>query len=404
MFRVLLLSLTIASPVSAADWPQILGPNRDGQSLEKSLSWDWSSKPPQVAWSKEIGSGWSGVVVVEGQAYVFHRRDNREILSVLDSATGKEVWAFDYAAKYQDDFNFDNGPRATPVVRGSVAYLLGANGDLHAVETKKREKLWHRNILKDYAAGKGYFGVAASPLVVDDKVIVNVGGKGASVVAFDAANGKEVWKVGNDEASYSSPVVAEFNGKKIVIAFTRRGLLGLDLTTGRQLFEQQWRSRIDASVNASTPLILDGHIFLTSSYGTGAILFKCDGTSITEVWSNDKSMSCQYATPVRVGDHLIGAEGRADYNSGNLRCINWKTGEVKWSANRFGCASVIAADGRMLAVTESGELVAVAANAEKYQELGRLRILEGKVRSIPALSSGLLFARDEKKLVCVSLK
>lgn len=399
IFAALALPLLLA-----ADWPQILGPNRDGRSTETKLNWDWKAKPPAVAWSKAVGRGWAGVPVAGGRAFLFHRVDDEDILEALDAATGDRVWKFGYPAKYRDDFGFDDGPRATPTVGKDAVCILGANGDLHAVELRTGAKRWHRNVLKEYGADKGFFGVASSPVIVDGKVIVNVGGKGACLVAFDLASGKEAWKVGDDAASYSSPVVAKFGERSVVLAFTRAGLLGVAADTGAKLFDLPWRSRIDASVNASVPLVLDGHIFLTSSYGTGAILLKCDGKSIEEVWSNDKSLSCQYATPVRSGDHLFGTDGRADFNTGRLRCIEWKTGAVKWSRERFGCAGVIGVDGAFLAVTESGELVGFDANAEKYVERGRATILGEKVRAIPSFADGRLYARDATKLVCVGLK
>jgi outer membrane protein assembly factor BamB len=396
---------SIALPLLlAADWPQILGPARDGRSAETGLNRDWTAKPPTAAWTRTVGKGWAGVPVVGGVAYLFHRVDDEDVLEALDAATGERRWKFAYPAKYRDDFDFDDGPRATPTISGDTIVLLGANGDLHAVDRKAGAKLWHINLLKEYGAGKGFFGVASSPVVAGDRVVVNVGGKGASLVAFDRKTGKELWKTGDDEASYSSPVVAKFGERSVVVAFTRAGLLGAALDSGAKLFDLPWRSRIDASVNASAPLVLDGHIFLTSSYGTGAILLKCDGKSVEEVWSNDKSLSCQYATPVRSGDHLFGTDGRADFNTGRLRCIEWKTGAVKWSRDRFGCAGVIGVDGRFLAVTESGDLVAFAADAARYVELGRAKILDGKVRAIPSLADGRLFARDETKLVCVTLK
>jgi outer membrane protein assembly factor BamB len=404
MFRAFVITLVIVSKLPASDWPQLLGPNRDGQSSETQLNWNWSTKPPTKAWALDVGTGWAGFVVAEDKGYLFHRVKDREIVTCLNSTTGKELWTFGYPAKYLDDFQFDDGPRATPTVTNGTIFTLGANGDLHAVDAKRGEKIWHRKLLTEYAAGKGYFGVACSPLVAEKKVIINVGGKGAGVVAFDSTTGEEIWKVSSHEASYSSPVVAEFKGTKLVICFTRLGLLGVELTSGKQLFELKWRSRIDASVNAATPLILDGHIFLTSSYGTGAILLKCDGKTIEEVWSNDKTMSCQYSTPIRSGGNLFGTDGRADFNTGTMKCIDWATGKVHWQENRFGCAGMIAVDGKLIAICESGEVVALAADSQKYTELGRLRILDGKVRAVPSFASGLLFARDEKKLVAIRLK
>lgn len=394
----------LCGETSAADWPQILGPNRDGTSAETGLTWDWGKDGPPVSWSKEVGAGWAGVATAGGTAFLFHRVGGEEVLAALDPATGAERWAARGPAKYRDDFGFDDGPRATPIVAGGRAFTLGANGDLRATDAAKGTPLWHRNVLADYGAGKGYFGVAGSPLVVGDKVLANVGGKGAGVVAFDAATGKELWKAADDVAGYSSPTLAEIGGKKLAVFFTRRGLLAVDPDTGAVAFNHFFRSRLDASVNAATPLVRDGAIFLTASYGTGAALLRPQGKEVEEVWANDRSLSSQYATPVRVGDYLYGADGRADLGVARLRCVAWATGEVKWTQERFGCAGLIAADGGVLAVTESGELVGFAADPAKYVERGRAKILDGKVRAIPSLSDSRLFARDEKRLVCMKLK
>ncbi len=403
MLRIL-LGFALLPSLLAADWPQILGPNRDGHSNETGLNWDWAKQLPKQRWSMDVGSGWAGLPIVGDRAYLFNRIDDEEILSALSIKTGQPIWTYRAPTRYRDDFGFDDGPRATPTIDKASAFILGANGDLHAVDLEKGMCVWNKNILKEYGAKKGYFGVASSPVVESGKLIVNVGAKGACLVAFDTRTGREIWKAGDDEASYSSPIVTTISNTKIVIAFTRKGLLGVELENGKRLFDLQWRSRLDASVNASAPLILDGHIFLTASYGTGAILLKCDGRSVEEVWSNDQSLSCQYSTPLRDGSLLFGTDGRADFNTGRLRCINWKTGAVIWSQEKFGCAGLIGVDGKCLAVTEAGVLVAFDRDSKKYSEIGRLPILTGKVRAIPSYARGVLLARDEKKLVCIELK
>jgi outer membrane protein assembly factor BamB len=414
MSRLLALSLTLAlaNTLPAADWPQYLGPNRDGHSAETKLNWDWPKDGPPVAWKKDVGTGWAGPVVAGGKVLLFHRVGDEEVLAALDPATGEEKWAAKYLTKYRDDFDFDNGPRATPLVADGKVFTLGANGDLHAWELATGKKLWGKNVRDEYKADKGYFGVACSPILVGGKLLVNVGGKGAGVVAFDPATGKELWKATDDPASYSSPTTAEIDGKTAAVFLTRFGLRVFDPASGKVLYELAWRPRIDASVQAATPLVWKDEIFLTVSYSTGAVVVKAKGGELSEVWpnekqvawGNDKTLSSQYNTPVRVGDHVYGLHGRADVGTAQLRCVEWKTGAVKWSEDRFGVASLLAVDGGLLALTEAGDLVRFDASAAGYKERARAAILGDKTRAAPALADGRLFARDGAKLVCVKLK
>jgi outer membrane protein assembly factor BamB len=406
------LTLALAPTLPAADWPQLLGPARDGHSTETGLSWDWPKGGPPVAWTKDVGTGWAGPVAAGGRVILFHRVGGDEVVAALDPATGKELWAATYPTKYRDDFDFDNGPRATPLVAGDRVFTLGANGDLHAWELATGKKLWGRNLLADYKAAKGFFGVACSPLLLDGKLLLNVGGKGAGVVAFDPATGKELWKATDDAASYSSPTAAEIDGKPAAVFLTRYGLRVLSPADGKVRYELEWRPRIDASVQAATPLVWKDEIFLTVSYSTGAVLVKAKGGELAEVWpnpgktsmGNDKTLSSQYSTPVRVGDYLYGVHGRADVGTAELRCVEWKTGAVKWGAPKFGVASLIAADGGLVALTEGGDLVRFDASPDGYKERARANVLAKPVRAAPALADGRLFARDGSKLVCVKLK
>jgi outer membrane protein assembly factor BamB len=343
-------------------------------------------------------------VVVGDTLLLFHRVEDEEILAALEPATGKEKWTAKYRTRYRDDFMFDDGPRATPLVADGKVFTLGANGDLHAWELATGKKLWGKNVRDDYKADKGFFGVACSPIVVGGKLLVNVGGKGAGVVAFEPATGKEVWKATDDPASYSSPTAAEIDGKTAAVFLTRFGLRVLDPANGKVMYELAWRPRLDASVQAATPLVWKDEIFLTVSYSTGAVVARLKGGELTEVWANDKSLSSQYNTPVRVGDYLYGLHGRSDVGTAQLRCVEWKTGNVKWSEANFGVASLVAVDGGLLALSESGDLVRFDASPDGYKERGRSTILTKPTRAAPALADGRFFARDGTKLVCVKLK
>jgi outer membrane protein assembly factor BamB len=389
--------------VAGADWPDFLGPTRDGHSPEKGLLARWPARGPRELWRHEAGEGYSGPAVADGRVFLFHRVDDKEVIEALDAKTGKPRWAFRYPTAYRDGYGKGDGPRATPVISGGKVYTLGAEGTLTCVDAQKGKKVWQRALPKDYAFRKGFFGVGTTPLVEGDLVLVNVGAEGAGIVAFDKNTGKEVWKATDDEASYSSPVAATVGGKRLVFFFTREGLVALDPKTGKVRHQHRWRSRTFASVNAATPLVIGDHVFLTSSYRTGALLLRFTGDRMKEVWKGDDSLSAHYNTPVRIGDYLYGIDGRQEAGA-RLRCIEWKTGKVRWTKEGFGCASLIAADGKLIALREDGNLVLLDPSPEGYREVSRAAMLEGTCRAPLALAEGRLYGRDGKKLICWDLK
>ena len=396
-------ALGLCSASGAADWPQFLGPTRDGVSAETDLLASWPKEGPPVLWQREVGDGYSGPVVAGSRLILFHRVENDEVVEALEAATGKAQWQFRYATGYRDDFGKGDGPRSTPLVAGGRVYTLGAEGRLHCLDLETGKKVWERALLDDYRVRKGFFGVATSPLLEGGLLLVNVGGTGAGVVAFDKDTGKEVWRATSDGASYSSPVAATLDGVRHALFFTRDGLVSLDPRTGAVRFRKHWRSRLDASVNAATPLVLDGHLFLSACYGTGAVLLKVRRDGVDEVWSGDESMSNHYSTCVRVGDYLYGFDGRQE-DGARMRCVEWKTGKVRWTRPDYGCGSMILADGRLIVFTENGDLVLVEPSPEAYRETARAAVLTGPCRAPLALADGRLYARDGRKLVCWNLK
>lgn len=394
---------TFLIPCRAEDWPQFLGPRRDGTSTETGLVASWDRKGPPLLWQYDLGPGFAGPVVAGDHVIVFHRQGGEEVVESLHATTGKRHWKFAYATAFQDDFRRGDGPRSTPLIAGKHVFTLGADGKLHCLSLEKGEKVWSRDLLADYDVPRSYFGVGTSPILEGGLVCVNVGAKDGCVVAFAADSGKEVWKAGKDAAGYASPVAATINGVRHLIFFTRQGLLSLDPKDGTQRFGQRWRSRMDASVNASTPLVIDGHVFASACYDTGAGLFKVDKGELKKVWANDTSLSTHYDTAVRQGDFLFGVHGRQEEGAA-LRCVEWKTGKVRWSQDNFGCASLVLADGKLIGVTEGGDVVLVEATAEAYREKGRAPLLAKGCRAQVALAGGRLYARDATKVVCWDLR
>jgi outer membrane protein assembly factor BamB len=387
----------------AADWPQFLGPQRNSTSTETGLLQTWDAKGPPVLWQKEVGEGYSAPVVAGERLILFHRVGDEEIVECLDAASGKEMWKHREATNYSDPLGKGDGPRSTPLIAGERVYTLSPGGRLLCLKLADGEKVWQRRLLNDYSVPRSYFGVGTSPILEDGKLLVNVGARDAGIVAFDKDSGKEVWKATEDGASYSSPVAATIDGARHVVFFTRQGIVSLDPAKGNVRFHKRWRSRMDASVNAATPVVLGDCLFFTACYETGAILFRAKKDGIEELWSNDRSLSCHFGTPVYHERHLYGFDGRQETGT-EFRCVEAKTGKVLWSKEGFGCGSMILAEGNLFVLSESGDLVLVECKSDKYREKARAAVLTGPCRAQMALANGRLYARDNRKLVCCNLK
>ena len=397
-----LVCLALAWRCAAGDWPQFLGPQRNGSS-EEAIAAQWNATEPKVLWKRLVGSGFAGPIVSGSQVILFHRRDDLEILECFDVEKGTSRWQNKGRTAYRDDFGFDDGPRAVPSFDAGQIFAMGAEGTLRCVNATNGTSLWTVATKSEFEARKGFFGMACSPLVYKNNVILNIGGeKGAGLVALDRNTGRLRWKSRDDEASYASPVLAALDGQDRLVAFTREALCVLDPESGKQLAEFPWRSRSHASVNAATPLVLGNLIFVTASYETGAALLAWEKGALKKLWSNDESLSSHYSTPVLVNGFVYGFHGRQEYGA-SLRCIELKTGKVAWSKDGFGSGTMVAMRENLLVLRESGELSLVKGSPDKFALSGNTQILGSGVRSYPAVSGKRLLARDKNSLVCVAL-
>jgi len=403
IFGCAVLTLVLGAAIAAQDWPQFLGPNRDGVYRGPALAETWPASGPRVVWRKQVGQGLSGPVVAQGRVILFHRVNNEEIVEALDPRTGASQWRYAYPTSYRDDFGFDEGPRAGPVVAGGVVYTFGAQGQLHAIDLAKGTRIWSEDTGRRFGVAKGFFGAAGSPLVEDGKVIANIGGKGAGIVAFDAKSGKVLWTVTDDEASYSSALGATIGGRRSAIFLTRAALVGLDPATGNVQFRRPWRARMAASVNAATPLVVGDLIFVSAQYGPGAGVLRVEGSNLVEVWASDDVLSSHYATSVHHNGLLYGYHGRQEFGP-SFRAVDMRTGKVRWSEERFRAGSVMLAADRLLILREGGELILAAASPEAFKPIARAHVLAAVVRAFPALADGFLYARNENTLVCLDLR
>jgi len=388
---------------AANDWPQYLGPSRNGIYAGPALADTWGANGPKVVWRKQVGQGFAGPAVVGNRVILFHRVGNEEVLESLDAATGNSMWRYAYPTRYRDDFGFDEGPRAVPVVDDGVIYTFGAEGQLHAVDLAKGTRLWSEDTMKRFGVPKGFFGAAGSPLVEGGRVIANVGGDKAGIVAFEAKTGKVLWTATDDDASYSSGVAATIGGRRLGVFLTRDSLVGLDPASGMVQFQRRWRARIAASVNAATPIIVGDEIFVSAQYGPGAGVLRVNGSQLTDVWTSDDALSNHYATSVFYNGYLYGFHGRQEFGP-SFRAVEFQTGTVKWSQEQFRAGSVLLAGDRLLITREGGELVLASASPQAFKPIARAQILQGVVRPYPALADGLLYIRNENTLVCLDLR
>ena len=388
---------------AANDWPQYLGPSRNGIYEGPALADTWGANGPKVVWRKQVGQGFAGPAVVGNRVILFHRVGNEEVVESLDAATGNSMWRYAYPTRYRDDFGFDEGPRAVPVVADGVIYTFGAEGQLHAVDLAKGTRLWSEDTMKRFGVPKGFFGAAGSPLVEGGRVIANVGGDKAGIVAFEAKTGKVLWSATDDDASYSSGVAATIGGRRLGVFLTRDSLVGLDPASGMVQFQRRWRARIAASVNAATPIIVGDEIFVSAQYGPGAGVLRVNGSQLTDVWTSDDVLSNHYATSVFYNGYLYGFHGRQEFGP-SFRAVEFQTGTVKWSQEQFRAGSVLLAGDRLLITREGGELVLASASPQAFKPIARAQILQGVVRPYPALADGLLYVRNENTLVCLDLR
>jgi len=387
----------------ANDWPQFLGPSRNGVYAGPALAENWGANGPKVVWRKQVGQGFAGPAVVGNRVILFHRVGNEEVLESLDAATGNSTWRYAYPTRYRDDFGFDEGPRAVPVVADGVIYTFGAEGQLHAVDLAKGTKIWSEDTMKRFGVPKGFFGAAGSPLVEGGRVIANVGGDKAGIVAFEAKTGKLLWTATDDDASYSSGVAATIGGHRLGVFLTRDSLVGLDPASGMVQFQRRWRARLAASVNAASPIIVGDQIFVSAQYGPGAGVLRVNGSQLTDVWTSDDVLSNHYATSVFYNGYLYGFHGRQEFGP-SLRAVEFQTGTVKWSQDQFRAGSVLLAGDKLLITREGGELILAPASPQAFKPIARAQILQGVARPYPALADGLLYVRNENTLLCLDLR
>ncbi|MBS0263536.1 MAG: PQQ-binding-like beta-propeller repeat protein [Planctomycetes bacterium] len=401
-----------ADPVAetSGTWPQFLGPNRNGISAETGLLTEWPSEGPREVWRVPGGIGMSGLAIQSGRVLTLVQKADRQWLVCLEAQTGKTLWERDLAPEYKNAMG--NGPRATPTIVGDTAYVFTGEGILAAVQVSDGKVVWQENVVAELEGQPAEYGMACSPVVTGNLVVVVVGAPQATVAAFDRKTGALKWKQGTESpAGYSSPSLLKLADREQVVVFHGTGALALDPERGYPLWSFPYLT--DFNCNIATPIAVNGGVLLSAGENHGSVLLKIFATGterqykVTPLWESfgpSSVLRSEWQTAVAMNGSLYGFDnvGGAGPVS-HLTCIEAATGKRQWQQLRFGKGNLIAADGKLFVSTLQGELVVAKVNPEKYEELGRKAVV-GKNRQAPALAGGMLYLRDDREIVCLDVR
>lgn len=392
---------------SVNDWHQFLGPQRNGISSETGLLETWPAGGLKELWRSDGGVGMSGLAIVRDCLLTLIQRDEKQSLVAMNAETGERLWQTAIAPAYQNQMG--DGPRSTPTIWGDKVFVLSGEGIVAAVNFGDGKVLWSKNMLEELQGKPADYGMACSPLVVGDRVIVIIGAPQATVVALDTSSGKLAWSAGNDAAGYSSPALLNVAGGKQIVVFTGSSVLGLAPTSGTVLWRYPYET--DYHCNIATPLAHVGRVFVSSGENHGSALLELKPIGkmfeIKPVWESQGTTSVlrnEWQTSILLDGYLYGFDNVGSAGPiTHLTCINARTGQRAWQQARFGKGNLIAADGQLIISTMKGELVVVRATPQGYEEIGRQPVL-GSTRQAPALSAGRLYLRDDQEIVCLDFR
>lgn len=394
----MLFAQLLCAPLAFAQtnvWPQWRGPNHDGISLERNWFKPWPSDGPKRLWKANVGIGFSSVSVSAGRMFTMgNTTTNVDTVWCLDAASGRVIWTNSYPCALDPKY-YEGGPGATPTVDGSRVFTFSKKGHVLCLDAASGKTIWSRNIADELSLKLPEWSFAGSALVEGDLVIANAGRAGT---ALDKKTGRIVWTSSSEPGGYATPVPFEMNGQRAVAIFSAKTLVAVDPRTGRKLWEFPWETGRD--VNAADPIVRGDKIFISSS--TGSALLQVRSNQVTVVWNKPNFMRNYFNPPVLLGGFLYGIDGTT-HRPTALACVDFNTGERKWSQPNFGSGALMAADNKLI-ILDKGELIIADATPEKYTERARAQVIGGKCWTVPVLSNARIYCRNAiGDLVCLQL-
>jgi outer membrane protein assembly factor BamB len=403
LFAILTILTVLLFPRSCeADWPGLLGANRDGKASKESDLTDSLVGNPKIVWQIPAGQGYAGPSVIDGKVCLFDRDGSQDRVRLVQLNDGKVLWNKTIPARYSGGIDADKGPRSVPTLYDKSVVVYSAAGDISALAMNDGSVLWSRKLKDEYQGDDGYFGAGSSPLAIGNKLIVNVGGKKAGIVCLNADTGATLWQSTRADASYASPIRFQTTIYEQIVVPTRYTTYGLDIENGKELWSTSFGQR-GPTVNAATPIAMGGgKLFLTASYGIGNLILQPNKNSV-QVVEKGSRLSSQYATPIFLNDKIFGSDGREDYSDGSYKCLSVESDKVLWAKSDMPICHSIGINNNLLLIGIDGRLWALDTNADNFSPLWTSALPAENYRSMPAYDGTLLITRSSQAWIAVQL-
>ena len=406
-----LFLLLCPSRARSETWPQYRGVEGDGKSNELMPPVDWESWQPHLAWKAKTPLGFSSFAIAGGRCFTLVSDGEREACLAFDANTGKELWRSELSA---NDYGHDggnagakgnrggDGPRSTPRIDDDRIYVYDAQLVLSCLHAGSGDLLWKQDIIAGHDGRQIKWKNASSPIIDGDRVIVGGGGAGRSFLAFNKRDGQVAWASGDETITHATPTLVTIEGKRQAIFFTQAGLVSISPADGSEI----WRVKFPFSVStAASPVVAGNQVYCSAGYGVGAGLFQVNGKAEPdEIWFKANELMNHWSTPLVHDGHLYGIFEFKKYGKAPLQCVELATGEIKWKKPGYGPGNCIKVGEQLIVLSDTGELVIVAARPDEYQELARKDVLEGKCWSTPAYSDGKIYVRSTEEAICIDLR
>ncbi len=394
----------------ASDYPQYLGPQRDASLTSVAIESNWNTTPPRIAWKQEIGDGWSGFAIQGDVALTMEQRQAEEWVSAYSVIDGSLLWKYVIPGKHTNVMG-GTGPRSTPTIAGDRVYACSAVSRVVCIELASGTEVWSRELLELANANQSEFealvswGRSASPLIIDNQLIVPLGGvddSQATLIALDKNTGDEIWRSGKDQISYSSPALNVLSEVPQILLISEKKLAGYAIADGSQLWSADWPGNSNGSASVSQPIVVDAtHILITKGYGEGAKFLQVELVEgewkVETLWANSRVLRTKFTNCVVKDGYAYGL------SDGILECVSLSDGKRQWKNGRYRQGQVLLVGEHLLITSEAGEIVLVQVDPRNFDEVARFPVIGDVTWNTAALSGNRLLMRNSDEAACVIL-